>query len=353
VLLLLISVITLFFMRKALPPRRSLAPAPVIVSPKKRISPIDLNRIYENDLFRTYQKPLKPVQPPPVDITLPQPPPPIPVPRLQPPHVQFLDPLKVSLKGIISSSEEKDNRAIIADEKTKKEDIYGVGDTIEDAEILRIETNKVILIRSNGQQEVLFLNHAAAAADPLYSRDTAWSAIVKKVGDSSFVVDPRALKERIRSVAQFMNMLDITTALNDQGISIGCRIGRTDPASLGPTIGLQYDDIITNINAMPVTTTQERVAVFQALKSLPLGSPIRVKLLRKQREHELVFVLNTLSQPEASAPTLTPAPAPAIAPPGNLNQTLPPAPPFLSEAQRRSKAAMREYGGQAAALRRI
>ena len=41
------------------------------------------------------------------------------------------------------------------------------GDVIEDAQLMRIFSNKVVLVRSNGQQEVLYLREKDAKTDPI------------------------------------------------------------------------------------------------------------------------------------------------------------------------------------------
>ena len=47
--------------------------------------------------------------------------------------VQFLEPLAITLKGIMYSSDEQHNRAIIADNKSEAQKLYKVGDALEDA----------------------------------------------------------------------------------------------------------------------------------------------------------------------------------------------------------------------------
>jgi len=61
--------------------------------------------------------------------------------------------LKLVLQGTVSGSE-RDARAIIVDEKEKRQDIYQVGDAIQNAIIKSIERGKVIL-EVNGKNEVL------------------------------------------------------------------------------------------------------------------------------------------------------------------------------------------------------
>lgn len=368
--LLILTLGIIYFMQRQLPTRKSLTPASVVLSPKKGISSIDLSRIYENDLFKTYQRPIRKAEAEgAVDLTFPLPPPIKPAPRLQPPRVQFLDPLKINLKGIISVGDENDNRVIIEDEKTKKEELYAVGDTIEDSEILRIDSNKVIFIRSNGQEEIVFLSAQDAAADPLFSHDEPWNTVVQKVSNTAFTIDSIMLKTRITNPAELMDMLDLTIAIkNDK--PIGCRVGIMAQDSIGHALGFVYGDVITSVNGLPVSITKERAAVYQSLKKA-LPAKVRVKILRHDQELEFLYVLKSGTETaqlakEHSDPAEKIVTSSSLAnsndDPQLVNEpaveeriavgrsSQPPA--SFAQAQKRDKLAMRQMGGRSALIQR-
>jgi len=73
----------------------------------------------------------------------------------KPEPVKELQPtkLKLSLMGTVFGNE-KDSRAIIADEINRKQDIYAVGDTVQGAQIKSIERRRVVL-QVNGRSEIL------------------------------------------------------------------------------------------------------------------------------------------------------------------------------------------------------
>lgn len=63
--------------------------------------------------------------------------------------------LKLVLQGTVSGAE-RDARAIIVDQKDKKQDIYQIGDAIQGALIISIERGKVIL-EVNGKKQLLVI----------------------------------------------------------------------------------------------------------------------------------------------------------------------------------------------------
>ncbi len=63
--------------------------------------------------------------------------------------------LKLALVGTVTGSE-RDARAIIVDEKKKRQDIYQIGDAVQGALIRKIERGRVVL-EVNGRDEVLLI----------------------------------------------------------------------------------------------------------------------------------------------------------------------------------------------------
>jgi len=326
------------FMQRRIPARKSLTAKRIALPERKVLSEDDVKGIYENDLFGTYKTPLSPIEEEAVGADFPE------LPQLKYPEpvrvtqASFLPPLKVALKGVIYASDGAANRAIIADDKTKKEKLYLVGDTVEDAEVIRIERNKVILMRSNGQQEVIFISPAAASQDQIFDADKPWDTAIRKVTDTDFIIDPLRLKQRVSTIGEFIALIDLTTALN-QGVPHGCQIGLLKPGSVGPALGLSSGDVILSINDLPVATTQQRVDAYRLFINMPLGATIVVDINRQGRRLELTYMLQDLSEQEA---VMERAGREAL-----LQEQ-----PSQSEMQRKDKIMMNNFGGRDALIER-
>lgn len=281
-----------FFSQYKVPSRRTIQPAKYVKPVPKSITEVNIEKIYTNDLFDTYVEPvpIPDVAKVPI-ITMPAPPSPHEVKIPRPPKPQFLEPLKVSLKGImVTSDDETKNRAIISDQETEKETMYKVGDKIEDAKLLRIMHNKVILVRSNGQQEILYLRERDTKLDPLYATLTGWDSIAKKESDFNYIVYPQAFVTRVRSLGQFIDMLDLTTVFQ-QGKSIGTRVGYLSQNSLGIALGLQQGDIILSVNGMTATNTPNRIKIYRSIVSMHTDDIINVTLFREGEQENITYKL--------------------------------------------------------------
>lgn len=259
---------------------------------------INLRKIYEDDLFDTFTKEA-PAQPAIIrhEIPIPQPPREQQVFVAKKPEPKFLDPLDITLKGvIIVGTNESKNRAIIADNKTLIETTYKTGNSIEDAQLIRIFGKKVLFLRSNGQQEVLYLHEEDAKHDPAYLLEKDWSQVIKKIDDTTYTVNPTIFVQKVTNLARFIDLLNISTAYKD-GESIGCQVGNVAPGSLGHVLGLQKNDILLSVNDIPTINTDHRIDAYKHVINLVDGDIVNAKI---QRNNEKITLRYKLEKPSTN-----------------------------------------------------
>lgn len=269
-------------------------------------SQVNISKIYENDLFNTVVPEVPTEQVPSFSVVAPEPPAPQPIYKPEEQKPQFQDPLPITLRGIIVIvQDDTRNRAIIAENATGQESSYQIGDRIEDAQLIRIMSNKIIFLRSNGQQEVLYLKERDAQSDPAFTFLDDWSKVIRSVSYNHYIVNIAEFASRVHSLAQLLDMLDVT-GVYSQGSSIGCRIGAVNPGSLGYALGLERADIITSINGVPATTTANRFAIYQDLTTLKTNRTIPVTLVRNGSELTINYELReTLERQSTRNPRRT------------------------------------------------
>lgn len=309
--LLLLFIITLFFIfvsQEKIPARESIEPEAYITPIKKEITKINISKIYEDDLFGTFKEKIEEITE--IEEIIPMPKTPTPQPVIIPelPQPTFLEPLQITLKGIIIVSyDETKNRVIIADNKTNLESVYKVGDTIEDSQLIRIFSTKVIFIRSNGQQEVLYLREKDAMTDPAYAVLDDWDHVVQRISDKDYLINPDIFVSRVKNLAQFIDMLDLTTVYK-KGKIFGCRIGHIHENGLGLALGFRLGDIILEVNSIPATDTQNRFKIYKEIVAMHYNDTIAVTVLRNNREVAIHFTLQEFKKQDqiVSAPELIP-----------------------------------------------
>jgi len=354
-LLLLVFLLIILLVRPHKPARTSLAVTPPSMAPGEATPQIDPSLIYKNDLFGTYQAAPVPTKAEEEQkrAAVPQPPALKVAQMIQKPSPQFLAPLGVSLKGIMYSSNDQDNRAIVSDNQSKKEALYKVGDSILDAEIIFIGSNKVIFIRSNGQQETLFVTQDDAQEDPIYTQKDSWAPLIKQTGEHEYIVQYEPFVQRIQNLAQFIDMLDITTAFQ-KGKIVGCRVGKFPQNSVGPLLGLQQGDIITSINNIPTTTTTNRVAIYQELKKNTQEMVITVNLVRQGQPVTLHYQIINV-QTQQAEPVEQEVTEDSLPTPYKFTNTIDQVPQYantIQQVQKRDQDAMFNHGGRSALIPR-
>lgn len=286
----------IYFGRPSIPERVDIEPAPYRSATRMESAKFNISKIYEDDLFDTYQKELIPTTPSEQVASIPEAPMPLPVRVPEEPKPQFIEPLPITLKGIIVVlTDDSKNRAIIMDNRTNKEGSYKVGDMIEDAQLIRIFSNKVILMRANGQQEVLYLREKDAKLDPTYASASNWEGIITQTSPFNFAINTQEFINRIQSLGQFIDTLELTTAYRE-GQSAGVRVTNTGPGSLGQALGLTKEDLITKINNTDVGPTQNRLTIYKEVLASKTNDVIRVTLTRGPQEIILSYVLQEVNQ---------------------------------------------------------
>lgn len=277
----------------------ALAPEPLALRDASQyIASIDQSKIYANDLFGTFiapvvheddKEPTVPVMPT------------APIPRtIQPPQElppRFLEPLNITLTGIIWMPDQSLCRAIVIDNVTKQEVNYKVGDELEDAQVIRIARDHIVCVRSNGQQESIYLTQLAATLAQETIARTDWSQTVIARSKNNYLVDVSDFVETVASVGEFIELADLATAYI-QGRSVGCKIGAIERQGLIAALGFKQNDIITSVDGYSVYTAQERLAVAQHLMALAKNSVIKVEIMRSSNPLILTYTLGHINRPE-------------------------------------------------------
>lgn len=303
-LLLVIAAGFTFVAQVEVPEREEIKPSNGKKTVQKPSEKINIQTIYQNDLFGTYVKKVEEPEKAPIPTEPPPAPEParIPIPPL--PQPQFSPPLKITLKGIIIvSNDDRKNRAIIADNNTHKEAIYKVEDVIEDARLIKILTNKVIFLRSGGQQEVLYLRHKDAELDPVYTPHSSWNNIIEQVNRDTYMIHTILFTDRVKNLAQCIDLLDLITVYQ-KGKSVGCRIGLVGEHTLGKALGFEVGDIIVSVDGIPATDTEQRMNIYKKIMNMKAKETFTVTLMRHGHTMALHFVLSDTKK----APQLATAP---------------------------------------------
>jgi len=199
--------------------------------------------------------------------------------------------LNLTLKGILSNDSTAKHFALIA-RGSQKEEVYRVGDTIEGAEILQIESRRV-LIRRNGVTEALNLEvkagqprNASVTAAPVtmpgLNRGASLGVSgdrsgIRMISDTQRVVSQDTLRQQLQNLPQLLTQAKAVPHM-ENGQSVGFRVTEIQPDSVFQQLGLEREDVIRAVNGSPVRSVDDAIKAYGNMKT---ATSFQLDLLRR------------------------------------------------------------------------
>lgn len=198
--------------------------------------------------------------------------------------------LNLTLKGVLAAKPMALASAIIAQGKSGKEDIYSVGDRMPGGVLIKEIHPEYVVLERNGQLETLKLQKISGAGGigSLGLPDNTRNSLSSRSSYST----PGAALNQIRG-----DILKNPTSFGDYAIPVlvkenGKQIGyRLKPQKNGEVlskIGLESNDVITEINGVKLDTQQNGVS---ALRKLSTAKNLNIVVKRNGAEVPLNITL--------------------------------------------------------------
>jgi len=192
-------------------------------------------------------------------------------------NIEGLEPtsLNVALLGTVTG-DNQDARAVIEEIGKRKQGLYKVGDSIQNATVKMILNGKVVL-RAGDKDEILSIEDSfpsssarAGKVNPVKASNKAVSTITVKRSDVR-----RALKD----INELMSQVFVSPHLKD-GRADGLEVTKIRRGSFFASLGLKNGDVIQKINNKPIKSPDDAMAFYNRLKS---GSRVSIAITRGQK----------------------------------------------------------------------
>jgi general secretion pathway protein C len=177
--------------------------------------------------------------------------------------------LSLTLTGVVSSSEIDAGAAII--ENRNQQQTYGLGEKIDgtNATLAEVYVDRVII--KNGQSKETLMLDGVDYSKPNQQviapeRDTANSPINDSEERRTLSTEAvQATRELQQAPANFTDFINITPH-RPEGELLGYKVAPGKKASLFKAAGLQAGDVITNLNGLDLTDTQQSLEAMNAIR---------------------------------------------------------------------------------------
>jgi general secretion pathway protein C len=174
--------------------------------------------------------------------------------------------LNLTLKGVLAATPEKLATAIIAQGKSGKEEIYGVGDRIPGGVTIREIHPEYVMLERNGQLETLKLqkdndigNISSTGLNNLRQssdrRSKSPGSVLKEIREN-IIKNPTSFGEYALPIV-----------VRENGKQVGYRLKPQQKGDLLSEVGLQDNDVITQINGVKLDNPQNGISALRKLSN--------------------------------------------------------------------------------------
>jgi general secretion pathway protein C len=213
--------------------------------------------------------------------------------------VEALEPtsLKITLLGTASGSP-RNAYAVIEETTRRKQGLFKIGDTIQQAVITDIQRNKVVL-KVGDKYEILTMeetpgqspgkggaparagSRTASRSRRMPSRSSPRSA----GGQSNIAVDRAEVEESLTNINKLLSEVRIRPHFRD-GKPDGLSLSKVKEGSLFAKLGLQDGDVVQAVNDKNIKSPDDVLTLYKRLRS---GSEVAIQINRKGQSKTLNY----------------------------------------------------------------
>ena len=187
-------------------------------------------------------------------------------------EIEALEPtsLKIALIGTVTGNEQN-AFAVIEETVKRKQGLYKIGDSVQNATVKKILREKVVL-RVGTKDEILTMEESAASR-----RDKGRAPSKSTERGSTITVSRKDIQSSLKDINKLMSQVRIRPHFKD-GQSDGLSVSRIKGGSVFSKLGLRNGDVVQKINGEPINSPDEVLALYEKLKS---GSRVSLEVTRK------------------------------------------------------------------------
>jgi general secretion pathway protein C len=193
--------------------------------------------------------------------------------------------LKLKLLGTVSG-DKKDAYAVIEEAGGKQQNLYRVGDSIQNATVKTILREKVVL-HVNGEDEILAIEKKSDQSRSSTYKDKSFSSTLNQ--KDATVEKISVQRDQINAAVQDINTLMKQVRIRPHftnGEPDGLRLTGIRPNSIFYRMGLKSGDVITGVDGKNIVSVDDALKFYQNLQS---SSDVKVDIKRMGRSKTLDY----------------------------------------------------------------
>ena len=200
--------------------------------------------------------------------------------------------LKLKLWGTVSGSAES-AYAVIEDTQKREQNLYRVGDVIQEATLKAIFRERVVL-DVNGKDEILSMEkiEQTAATSSTSGRQSDIQRSFESENPTPAVRTQRVALNRsmiesaMEDVSKLMTEITITPHVAEDGQQSGLALKNIKPNSIFRRMGLRDGDILVGVDGQDIESVDDALGLYENLKT---ASQVQVQILRRGQQRTVEY----------------------------------------------------------------
>ncbi len=198
--------------------------------------------------------------------------------------------LQLKLWGTVSGDSES-TYAVIEDTQKREQNLYRVGDSIQNATIKMILREKIVLV-VEGTDEVLAMEEVGASGAPamMAARGRPMPINVATAAptmDQRISLQRSMIEDAFQDVNKLMTEVAITPHMQD-GRPEGLAFNNIRPNSIFRRMGLRNGDILVGVNGEEIQTVEDAMQLYTNLRS---ASEVQLQIKRRGQDRNIIYNL--------------------------------------------------------------
>jgi general secretion pathway protein C len=169
--------------------------------------------------------------------------------------------------------------AVIEEAKSRQQNLYKVGDAVQNATVKMVFREKVIL-SVNGQDEILEIEEIRGRVSGRMPPQTATNSRRQKI-----TLKRSQIESSVKNVNELMKQVKIRPH-TENGQAAGLMLSSIQRNSIFRRMGLRSGDVITGVNGSSLVSVDDALKIYENMKS---SSNMSIEIKRRGRNRTIDY----------------------------------------------------------------
>lgn len=191
--------------------------------------------------------------------------------------------LKLKLLGTVTGAK-KEAYAVIEDASVRRQNLYRIGDTIQNATLKMILREKVVL-HVNDKDEILNIEKVSSSQKDSRKAQRSSKENLRDTTPQNITLERSKIETAVKDVNSLMKQVRIRPHFTN-GEPDGLRLTGIRPGSIFYNMGLKSGDILTGVDGKNIVSVDDALKLYQNLQS---STNVQLQLKRRGRPKTLNY----------------------------------------------------------------